>query len=71
MRGDNSQADSEAPMDTDEDATKKLRDTRSADEQRAKKEREMKKVVTTLHPATLPGHTGFLTFATFPPSFAR
>lgn len=45
--------------------------TRMADEQRAKQERETKKVVTTFHPATQPGHTGYLTFATFPPSFAR
>lgn len=68
LRGDNSQADS---ADAATDAAAALKDTRTADEQRAKQERETKKVVTTVHPASQPGHTGYLTFATFPPSFAR
>lgn len=63
--GDNSQVDASADGVADEKVT------RMADEQRAKQERETKKVVTTFHPATLPGHTGYLTFATFPPSFTR
>lgn len=45
--------------------------TSAGQEEKPKAERETKKVVTTFHPATLPGHTGYLTFATFPPSFAR
>ncbi|XP_055853337.1 tRNA (adenine(58)-N(1))-methyltransferase catalytic subunit TRMT61A [Episyrphus balteatus] len=33
--------------------------------------KEMKKVLTSMAPLTLPGHTGYLTFATLPPVFAR
>uniref|UniRef100_A0A1L8DGP9 tRNA (adenine(58)-N(1))-methyltransferase catalytic subunit TRMT61A n=1 Tax=Nyssomyia neivai TaxID=330878 RepID=A0A1L8DGP9_9DIPT len=29
---------------------------------------DVRKIVTTTHPQNLPGHTGFLTFATFPPN---
>lgn len=36
-----------------------------------KKEREVQKVVTLVPPITLPGHTGYLTFATLPPVWAR
>lgn len=32
---------------------------------------ETRKVLTTVTPATMPGHTGYLTFATLPPLFAR
>lgn len=33
--------------------------------------KEQKKYVTTQTPFTMPGHTGYLTFATIPPLFAR
>ncbi|CAG9822484.1 unnamed protein product [Phaedon cochleariae] len=36
-----------------------------------KKEREMMKTVTGLPPASSPGHTGYLTFATLPPVWCR
>lgn len=36
-----------------------------------KKEREIQKVVTMVPPPSLPGHTGYLTFATLPPVWAR
>ncbi|XP_018576687.1 tRNA (adenine(58)-N(1))-methyltransferase catalytic subunit TRMT61A [Anoplophora glabripennis] len=36
-----------------------------------KKEREVQKVVTMVPPPSLPGHTGYLTFATLPPVWAR
>lgn len=34
-------------------------------------QQETRKVLTTVTPATMPGHTGYLTFATLPPLFAR
>lgn len=37
----------------------------------AKTPKEMKKVLTSMAPLSLPGHTGYLTFATLPPIFAR
>lgn len=36
-----------------------------------KQEKEVTKVITAIPPATQPGHTGFLTFATLPPVWAR
>ncbi|KAJ8965036.1 hypothetical protein NQ314_004434 [Rhamnusium bicolor] len=36
-----------------------------------KKERETFKTITSIPPASLPGHTGYLTFATLPPIWAR
>lgn len=36
-----------------------------------KQEKELAKVVTAVPPTTQPGHTGFLTFATLPPVWAR
>lgn len=36
-----------------------------------KQEKEVTKVVTAIPPASQPGHTGFLTFATLPPVWAR
>lgn len=37
----------------------------------AKTPKEQKKYLTTQTPLTMPGHTGYLTFATLPPIFAR
>ncbi|XP_031625876.1 tRNA (adenine(58)-N(1))-methyltransferase catalytic subunit TRMT61A [Contarinia nasturtii] len=48
--------------------------TKKPDEAEAKDlktPREQKKYVTTQAPFTMPGHTGYLTFATIPPLFAR
>lgn len=42
-----------------------------ADAKDLKTPREQKKYVTAQTPLTMPGHTGYLTFATLPPSFAR
>lgn len=36
-----------------------------------KNQRETKKYLTSSAPQTMPGHTGYLTFATMPPAFAR
>lgn len=36
-----------------------------------KQPKETVKVLTSSAPPTQPGHTGFLTFATLPPAFAR
>lgn len=33
--------------------------------------KETKKYLTTVAPTTMPGHTGYLTFATLSPAFAR
>lgn len=41
------------------------------DNKDAKTPKEQKKYVTAQTPLTMPGHTGYLTFATLPPIFAR
>lgn len=43
----------------------------SAKLESAKTPKETKKVLTSSAPPTLPGHTGYLTFATLPPAFVR
>lgn len=43
----------------------------SKKETNAKQEREIKKYLTSSAPPTMPGHTGYLTFATLPPIYAR
>lgn len=42
-----------------------------SDEKEPIKTREPKKFVTAQVPQTMPGHTGYLTFATLPPKFVR
>lgn len=41
------------------------------DDKDAIKTRDTKKYVAAQVPQTMPGHTGYLTFATLPPKFAR
>ncbi|CAG9830583.1 unnamed protein product [Diabrotica balteata] len=45
--------------------------TEGDENEREKKQKEYLKTVVSVPPATLPGHTGYLTFATLPPVWAR
>lgn len=48
-----------------------LQKAEETDGKDVKTPKEQKKFVTTQTPFTMPGHTGYLTFATIPPVFGR
>lgn len=50
---------------------KKLDESEEDFNEKKKQPKEIKKVLTSSSPQILPGHTGYLTFATLPPIFAR
>jgi len=43
----------------------------AANAEESKAPKEVKKYLTSSNPQTLPGHTGFLTFATLPPNIPK
>lgn len=49
----------------------KTADSNSNDDVKTKEPKELKKYLTASNPQVLPGHTGFLTFATLPPNIPK
>lgn len=49
----------------------KSSEANSIDDSKAKEPKELKKYLTSSCPQVLPGHTGFLTFATLPPNIPK